>query len=78
VQSKLNQVGQNVSKLRRRRGWTLGELAAKLELVGCHFTPEVLADIEMRRCAVTDAQIALLSEVLRVQIKDLYIHLPKK
>jgi transcriptional regulator with XRE-family HTH domain len=78
VQSKLNQVGQNVSKLRRRRGWTLEEFAAKLELVGCHITPEVLADIETCRCAVTDAQIALFSEVLRVQIKDLYIRQPKK
>jgi len=78
VQSNLNQVGQNVFKLRRRRGWTLQELAAKLELVGWRITPEVLAGIETRRCAVTDAQIVLFSEVLRVQIKDLSNRLPKK
>lgn len=78
VQSNLNQVGQNISKIRRRRDWTPEEVVAKLELIGCQITPEILAEIETGRCVVTDAQIVLLSEVLRVPIKDLKNHLPKK
>jgi hypothetical protein len=78
VKNNLNQVGLNVCKFRRARGWTLEEFTAKLYLIGCQITPEILADIETGRCFATDAQIVLFSEVLRVPIKDLSNPRPKK
>jgi hypothetical protein len=77
VQSNLNQVGQNISKIRRRQDWTPEEVVAKLELIGCQITPEILAEIETGRCVVTDACIAIFSEVFSVSIKDLFPSAPQ-
>jgi transcriptional regulator with XRE-family HTH domain len=72
MQYNLNVVGKNIAKFRQQRGWTQKELAAKLQLLGCNITRQILANVEARRCAVTDAQIAFFAGVFCVPIKDLF------
>ena len=55
-----NVIGPNVAKFRFQRGWTQDELAAKLQLLGCYMTRDILANIESQRCGVKDKQICLL------------------
>jgi len=69
----LNLIGQNIAKFRHQRDWTQEELAAKLQLLGCNITHQILACIETRRCAVTDAQFAICAEVFSVSINDLFL-----
>jgi transcriptional regulator with XRE-family HTH domain len=72
MQYNLNVVGQNIAKFRQQRDWTHKELAAKLRLLGCSITRQILANIEARRCVVTDAQIAFFAEVFSIPINDLF------
>ncbi|MFZ0829468.1 MAG: hypothetical protein WAO02_18815, partial [Verrucomicrobiia bacterium] len=55
-----NIVGQNVIKFRHRAGWTQDVLAAKIQLLGCYMTRDIIANIETRRSPVTDKRIAIL------------------
>jgi len=71
METNLNVVGQNISKFRLRRDWTREELAAKLQLLGCNITPQILANIETRHCSVTDCQIVFFSEVFGIPAEDL-------
>jgi transcriptional regulator with XRE-family HTH domain len=73
----LNLVGQNIAKFRLQRGWAQAELVAKLRLLGCNIPLRILAHIESFRCVVTDAHIAIISEVLSVSIKDLFPSAPQ-
>jgi len=72
VEHNLNVVGRNVAKFRRQRGWTQEKLAARLQLLGCNITPQILANIETRRCLVTDCQIVFFSEVFRIPAEDFF------
>jgi len=45
----VNVVGSNVAKFRYQRGWTQDELVAKLQVLGCYMTVNILANIETRR-----------------------------
>ena len=67
-----NLIGPNVTKFRCQRGWTQGELIAKLRSVGCPITLEILANIEMQRCAVTDVQLAFFAEIFCVSVEKLF------
>ena len=40
---------QNVVKFRHRAGWTQDELAAKIQLLGCYMTRDIIANIETWR-----------------------------
>jgi transcriptional regulator with XRE-family HTH domain len=64
-------IGENIAKLRLKRGRTDDELSIKLHLIGCYMTRELLANIERGRYAVTDSQIVYFSEVLALPINDL-------
>lgn len=70
-----NVVGQNVVKFRYRADWTQDDLVAKMQLLGCRMTRDVLANIETRRSPVTDKWIMLFAEVFGVEISCLF---PKK
>jgi transcriptional regulator with XRE-family HTH domain len=72
MQHNLNVIGQNVEKFRHQRGWTREELSAKLQLLGCNITPQILAKIETGRCVVTDTQIVFFSEVFGIPVEDLF------
>jgi transcriptional regulator with XRE-family HTH domain len=64
-------LGQNVAKIRRQRGWTQEELAAKLQLIGCNITPQIVANIETLHLPATDAQIAFSLKSFAFPSKDL-------
>src|SRR5207249_363936 len=44
-----NLIGRNVSRLRYQQSWTQEELAAKMQLLGCYMTRDIIANIENRR-----------------------------
>jgi transcriptional regulator with XRE-family HTH domain len=68
-----NVVGQNVVKFRHQAGWTQEELAAKIQLLGCYMTREIVANVETRRSAVTDKRIVIFAEVFCVEINHLFL-----
>ena len=67
-----NVIGRNVSRERYQRGWTQDDLVAKLQLLGCNITRDILANIETCRCITTDKQIEFLAEVFGIQIQQLF------
>jgi transcriptional regulator with XRE-family HTH domain len=67
-----NVIGQNIAKFRYQRGWTQDQLVGKLQLLGCYMTRDILANIETRRCVVTDKQIEYLAEVFGVDEGSLF------
>lgn len=67
-----NIVGQNVVKFRHRADWTQDVLAAKMQLLGCYMTRDIIANIETRRSPVTDKRIAFLAEVFGVVVGNLF------
>src|SRR5688572_369123 len=67
-----NLIGPAVVKYRYQRGWTQDQLVAKLQILGCNMTRNILANIETCRSAATDIQIAFLVEVLGIEVKDLF------
>ena len=71
-----NIVGQNVVKFRHRAGWTQEVLAAKMQLLGCCVTRDILANIESRRSLVTDKRVAIFAEVFGVAVGDLFPPIP--
>ena len=73
-----NVIGPMVSKLRYQRGWRQDELVAKLQLLGCYMTRDILANIETRRSPVTDTQIEFFCEVFAVKVQELFPARPKQ
>ena len=67
-----NVIGPNVAKFRFQRGWTQDELAAKLQLLGCYMTRDILANIETQRCIVKDKQIEFFAEIFGVKEGSLF------
>jgi transcriptional regulator with XRE-family HTH domain len=67
-----NVVGQNVVKFRHRAGWTQDDLVAKMQLLDCSMTRDILANIETRRSPVTDKRIMLFAEIFGVEIGCLF------
>jgi hypothetical protein len=66
---KLNLIEPNIAKLRQKRSWTQKELAAKLQLLGCNITSQILANVETHRWTLTDAQIVLFLEAFHIPVK---------
>ena len=67
-----NVIGQVVARLRYQRAWSQDDLVARLQVVGCNITRDILANIETRRSIATDRQIVFLAEVFRVPVGDLF------
>lgn len=67
-----NVIGPTVSTLRYRRGWTQEDTVAKLQRLGCYMTRDILANIETRRCIVSDKQIEFLAQLFGVNVGDLF------
>ena len=72
MQRKANVIGQNVAKFRYQRNWTQEELVAKLQLLGCYMTRDILANIETQRRIVTDIHVRFFAEAFGVSITELY------
>ena len=67
-----NFIGRKVAKLRYTRGWTQDTLVAKLQVLQCNITRDILANIELRRCVATDKHCFFLAKVLGVSIDELF------
>jgi transcriptional regulator with XRE-family HTH domain len=72
MRRKANLIGQNVAKFRYQRNWTQDELVAKLQLLGCRMTRDILANIETQRRIVTDTQVDYFAKVFGVPVADLF------
>lgn len=67
-----NVIGQAVSRLRYQRNWTQDELVARLQVIGCDMSRNILANIETRRSVATDKQIEFLAKVFGVEVGQLF------
>lgn len=67
-----NLVGSMIAKLRYQRGWRQDDLVARLQIIGCNMTRDILANIETRRSPVTDTQIDFFCRVFGVGVQDLF------
>jgi transcriptional regulator with XRE-family HTH domain len=67
-----NIIGRNVAKFRYQAGWTQEFLAARMQLLGCYISRDIIANIETRRSTVTDKLIAFFAMVFRVPLHCLF------
>jgi len=68
----MNIVGPQVRAIRESQGLTQEELTAKCNLLDWDISRSSLAKIESQVRRVTDSEVALLAEVLEVEIDELY------
>ena len=68
----MNVIGPQVRNLREQQGLTQDELAAKCNLVGWNISRSTLAKVESKVRRVTDNEVALLANALKVDINQLY------
>lgn len=68
----MNIIGPQVRWLREQRQMTQEELIAHCHLVGLSISRSTLAKIESQVRRVTDSEVALLAEALKVDIAKLY------
>ena len=67
-----NFIGRKVAKLRYMKGWSQDTLVAKLQVLQCNITRDVLANIETKRSVATDKHCFFLAKVLGVSIDELF------
>lgn len=67
-----NLVGRKIARLRYQKGWTQDTLAAKLQILQCNMTRDILANIELRRSVATDKQCCFIATVFGVTIDELF------
>ena len=72
VPRRRNLVGENVVKFRCQRRWTQDDLVAKLQLLGCCMTRDILANIETRRSIVTDTQMVFFAHIFQIEMAELF------
>jgi transcriptional regulator with XRE-family HTH domain len=70
--SQLNVVGPQVRKLRQRKGWTQGELAARLQLAQWDTSRESVTSLENAQRRVPDLELYVLARVLGVRTDSLF------
>jgi transcriptional regulator with XRE-family HTH domain len=67
-----NLIGRKIAKLRYMKGWSQDTLVAKLQVLQCNITRDVLANIETKRSVATDKHCFFLAKVLGVSIDELF------
>jgi len=67
-----NLIGRKVAKLRYMKGWSQDTLVAKLQVLQCNITRDVLANIETKRSVATDKHCFFLAKALVVSIDELF------
>jgi len=67
-----NLVGRKIARLRYQRGWTQDMLVAKLQILQCNITRDILANIELRRSVATDKHCCFLAQAFNVDIDELF------
>lgn len=68
----MNFVGPKIKLIRVSKGLTQEALAARCNVLKWDISRGTLAKIESRIRRVTDAEVALLAEALRIDIQELY------
>jgi len=72
MQHDANLIGRKIARLRYQKGWTQAMLVAKLQLLQCNITRDILANIELRRCLATDKHCRFIAKALGVSIHELF------
>ena len=67
-----NVVGPQVRKLRYARHWSQSKLAIKLQCAGWDVSRSTVSKIEARLKFVLDFQLEYLTNVLNVELKELF------
>jgi transcriptional regulator with XRE-family HTH domain len=65
-------VGNNIRKLREKRGLTQEAVAAKLQLAGCDITRSAIAKIEVGQRHLYPDEIILLKDILKSSYEDIF------
>ena len=72
MQHDANHIGRKVARLRYLKGWTQDTLVAKLQILQCDITRDIIANIELRRCVATDKHCCFIAKVFNVSIDELF------
>ena len=67
-----NLVGRKIARLRYQKGWSQDTLVAKLQILQCNITRDILANIELRRSVATDKHCCFLAMAFNVNIDELF------
>ena len=65
-------IHEKLKVMRQCKNWTQEELVAKLQLLGCYITRDILANTETQRRIVTDIQVRFFAEAFGVPLAELY------
>lgn len=68
----MNKIGPRVKHLREKQRMTQEDLAAKCNLLGWSITRSTLAKMESQVRRITDKEVLLLAEALKVDISQLF------
>ncbi|WP_193038970.1 helix-turn-helix domain-containing protein [Pseudoalteromonas nigrifaciens] len=68
----MNIVGEKVKIQRESFGWTQEQFVAKCNLIGWNISRSTLAKIESKVRRVTDIEVQLLAQVLKIKIELLF------
>ncbi len=66
-------MGSHLARLRREKGLTQEQLAARLQVQGCDLTRSALAKIEVGQRHLYPDEIKAMTEVLAVSYEQLFI-----
>ena len=68
----MNQIGPTVRRLREKKGWTQEQLVAHCHLLGWEISRGTLAKMEAQVRRITDIEVALLAQSLKVSVNQLF------
>ena len=68
----MNHIGPQVRKIRDSQNLTQDQLAARCNLLEWNISRSTLAKIESQVRRVTDIEVSLLAQALKVEIQDLF------
>ena len=68
----MNIIGPQIKRLREQSNMTQEELTARCNLIGWNISRGTLAKVESQVRRVTDEEVALIAEALKVKITELY------
>jgi transcriptional regulator with XRE-family HTH domain len=69
----MNIIGKNIKRIREDKSWTQEVFVAKCHLAQWQITRSTLAKIESRVRRVTDIEVKLFSQVLKISINELFV-----
>ncbi len=67
-----NLIGRKVAKLRYQQDLTQDMLVARLQILQCDISRDVLCNIELQRYVATDRHVFFLAKALKVEIAELF------